>query len=64
VWFRKENAELRARVAELEAGGASKAGPAMMKINLQSSLQDSEGMLPPLAPLELPHFDFGIMPKD
>ena len=47
-----------AEVAELEAGVSK-----TTLTNLESSsLQDPE--LPPLAPLELPHFDFNIKPLD
>ena len=65
--YKKENGELRARISDLEAernmqqrGGAS---PPALNLGLQRQaaqdlLQDS-GHLPPLAPLELPDFDYG-----
>ena len=67
--YKKENGELRARISDLEAervmhqrGGGSP--PALNLGSLQQRqvgqdlLQDS-GHLPPLAPLELPDFDYG-----
>jgi len=66
--YKKENGELRARISDLEAernlqqqrGGGS---PSALNLGLQRQvaqdlLQDS-GHLPPLAPLELPDFDYG-----
>jgi len=66
--YKKENGELRARISDLEAernmqqqreGGS----PSALNLGLQRQvaqdlLQDS-GHLPPLAPLELPDFDYG-----
>lgn len=65
--YKKENGELRARISDLEAernmqqreGGS----PPALNLGLQRQvaqdlLQDS-GHLPPLAPLELPDFDYG-----
>jgi len=65
--YKRENGELRARISDLETerslqqrGGGS---PPTLNLGLQRQvaedlLQDS-GHLPPLAPLELPEFDYG-----
>ena len=65
--YKRENGELRSRISDLEAerslhqrGGGS---PPALNLGLQRQvdqdlLQDS-GHLPPLAPLELPDFDYG-----
>ena len=62
-WYRKENAELKSRIADLEAEKTARKQSAPVQIllegGLQGGLQDS-GHLPPLAPLELPLFDFSV----
>jgi hypothetical protein len=63
VYGRKENAELRARVADLEARGSLTSDRGSLT-STNNSLQDTEGNLPPLAPLELPHFDFNVKSTD
>ena len=84
---RKENADLKARIADLEAERAAKltVGAACgqtVEINvidqqqeqpqvtqqahqpvaslLGGAMHESQADLPPLAPLELPHFDFNV----
>lgn len=60
--YKKENSELRSRVSDLEAERvAVRTGqdrPLHLLQDRQDLLQDS-GHLPPLAPLELPDFDYG-----
>merc|ERR1719341_588747 len=85
--YRKENADLKARIADLEAERAAKltigaAGGQSVEIHVISqqqqqpqvtqhaqqpvasllggAMQESQADLPPLAPLELPHFDFNV----
>jgi hypothetical protein len=62
--YKKENSELRARVSDLEAERTVRAIQTPSNTSLdpmprQDLLQDS-GHLPPLAPLELPDFDYGL----
>ena len=66
--YKKENGELRARISDLEAernmqqqregGNPSALNLGLQRQVAQDLLQDS-GHLPPLAPLELPDFDYG-----
>ena len=65
--FRKENAELRARVRDLEAEKRARMAqvdftnaPATPRVGLGLQLEDS-GQFPDLAPLEMPQFDFQSM---
>merc|ERR1712126_66845 len=63
--YKKENAELKSKLSELEAAkGESRVIPPSSELGLedmtrQDLLHDS-GHLPPLAPLELPDFDYNI----
>lgn len=62
--YKRENADLRAKVSDLEAEKMMKtmAGCNMPSIGLvveQAGLQDS-GHLPDLAPLEMPQFEFPL----
>jgi len=62
--YKRENADLRAKVSDLEAEKMAKtmAGCNMPSIGLvveQAGLQDS-GHLPDLAPLEMPQFEFPL----
>ena len=61
--YKKENSELKARVSDLEAERTLRERTLAARSTLvleprQDLLQDS-GHLPPLAPLELPEFDYG-----
>ena len=65
--YKKENGELRARISDLEAernmqqrgdGSPPASNLGLQRQVAQDLLQDS-GHLPPLAPLELPDFDYG-----
>ena len=57
---RKENADLKARISDLEAEKSKKiAAPPPVSVIREGVLHDS-GHLPPLAPLELPQFDFSV----
>ena len=65
--FRKENAELRARVRDLEAEKRARMANtevgnvhATPTVGLGLQLEDS-GQFPDLAPLEMPQFDFQSM---
>jgi len=62
--YKKENNDLKARIADLEAEKAAwktqQANP--VAVMLDGALADS-GQLPPLAPLELPNFDFSVHDK-
>jgi len=58
--YRKENAELKSRVADLEAEKCARNAAPPVSIMFEDALQDSAGDLPPLAPLEVPHFDFSV----
>lgn len=62
--YKKENNDLKARIAELEAERTAwKAAPITpVSVLLDGALNDS-GQLPPLAPLEMPHYDFSIHEK-
>ncbi len=55
---------MRARVADLEARGSLTSVRGSLTSANNNSLQDTEGNLPPLAPLELPHFDFNVKYAD
>eukprot|EP00091_Calanus_sinicus_P016721 TRINITY_DN36229_c0_g1_i1.p1 TRINITY_DN36229_c0_g1~~TRINITY_DN36229_c0_g1_i1.p1 ORF type:complete len:238 (-),score=91.32 TRINITY_DN36229_c0_g1_i1:48-761(-) len=62
--YKRENADLRAKVSDLEAEkiGKTMAGsniPSMGLVVEQAGLQDS-GHLPDLAPLEMPQFEFPL----
>lgn len=62
--YKKENSELKARVGDLEAERTARAIPPTSGLGLedmtrQDLLHDS-GHLPPLAPLELPDFDYSL----
>ena len=64
VGCRKENADLKAQIADLEAERVARGQPVALaaqpvSVMLEGALQDSQ-TLPPLAPLELPHFDFSV----
>ena len=65
--YKRENGELRARISDLETERSLQqrgcGSPPTLNLGLQRQvaedlLQDS-GHLPPLAPLELPEFDYG-----
>lgn len=62
--YKRENSELKARVNDLEAERTARgvhrpaSNIALETLPRQDLLQDS-GHLPPLAPLELPEFDYG-----
>jgi len=62
--YKKENNDLKARIADLEAEKAAwkiqKENP--VAVILDGALADS-GQLPPLAPLEMPNFDFSVHEK-
>jgi len=66
--YKRENADLRAKVSDLEAEKMVKtmAGCSMPNMGLvvdQAGLQDS-GHLPDLAPLEMPQFEFPLPKQD
>jgi len=64
--YKRENAELRAKVSDLEAEKLAKTiiGGANLGLGVeQAGLQDS-GHLPDLAPLEMPQFEFPVQQQD
>ena len=64
--YKRENAELRAKVSDLEAEKLAKTmiGGANLRLGVeQAGLQDS-GHLPDLAPLEMPQFEFPVQQQD
>jgi len=64
--YKRENAELRSRVSDLEAEKRVMLGtqPHNNQTVVVTGLLQDSGHLPPLAPLELPEFDYGSTASD
>lgn len=63
--YKKENNDLKAKIADLEAerlAAWKNPGLTPVSVMLDGALNDS-GQLPPLAPLELPNYDFSVHEK-